>query len=188
MPNHCNNHLSIMGTKKEMDRFLKLVTDPITNEIRLFKSLIPMPKELDDTTSPVNTADKGKNKELVDKYGADNWYDWCINNWDTKWGDYDMNSITPPRKNSSGNEYILDFYYDTAWSPGDEKLSEAIIKQFPKIKGLISYEEPGMAFAGELVFSNGKVISNRSWNMEESREGVDDIDFEWEEKNGRFTS
>jgi len=177
-----------MGTKEEMDEFLKLVTDPITNEIHLFKSLMPMPKELESTTSPVNLADKGKNKELVDKYGSDNWYDWCIDNWGTKWGDYDMNPITPPRKSSSGKEYMLDFYYDTAWSPGDEALSNAIITQFPKIKGLISYEEPGMAFAGELVFYNGKVISNRSWNMEETREGVDDIDFDWEEKNGRFIS
>jgi len=187
MPNHCSNHLSIMGTKEEMDKFLQFVTDPITNEINLFKSLIPMPKELEDTTSPVKFVDKGKNKELVDKYGADNWYDWCINNWGTKWGDYDMNPKTPPRKSGS-DQYLLDFYYDTAWSPGDNELSKAIMKQFPTIKGLISYEEPGMAFAGELVFSNGKVISNRSWSMEEAREGVDDIDFDWEEKNGRFTS
>ena len=73
MPNECMNTLGIMGKKEDVEAFVKFVTFPENNEIKLFNSLIPMPKELNDSQSPVNTANKGKNTELVSKYGADNW-------------------------------------------------------------------------------------------------------------------
>ena len=91
MPNECMNTLGIMGKKEDVEAFVKFVTTE-NNEIKLFNSLIPMRKELNDAQSPVNTANKGKDTELVSKYGADNWYDWCNNNWGTKWGDYELTS------------------------------------------------------------------------------------------------
>ena len=53
-----------------------------------FNTVIPMPKELKGTVSP-NRDDtqekKDASKNLIDKYGSDNWYDWSCENWGTKW-------------------------------------------------------------------------------------------------------
>jgi len=179
MPNECMNTLGIMGKKEDVEAFVKFVTFPENNEIALFNSLIPFPEELGDTTSPVNLADKGKNKELIEKYGADNWYDWKINNWGTKWGDYELTS-TEITKSSSFNsknedEWNIHFSYTTAWSPGETELANAICKRFPKLKAMIQYEEPGMAFAGETLISNGRIVRQDSWELNKQHEHITEV-------------
>lgn len=98
-----------------------------------FDTFAPMPAELRGTRSPVKVVteaelaewliEKEANKdkpfmyedsrpitakeqsELFRKYGADNWYDWAINNWGTKWGAYDS------MEESDGS-----IRFDTAWA------------------------------------------------------------------------
>lgn len=183
MPNHCNNTLGVIGLTKDVESFIDLVkVKIIDDDFELFKTLIPMPKELDGTKKDFEP--ESKNEDLIKKYGADNWYDWCNTNWGTKWGDYETQS--DGIEHHSEYEYshkengLLDydngvsiltgessihFSYDTAWSPGAEELANAICKQFPTLRGFISYEEPGMCFAGNLVFQNGEIISDESWEM-----------------------
>ena len=173
MPNECMNTLSVMGKKENVEEFVKFVTTE-TNEISLFNSLIPFPKELDDTTSPVNLADKGKNKELINKYGADNWYDWRIDNWGTKWGDYELTS-SEINKEYNGDEWYINFAYTTAWSPGENELANAICKHFPKLKAMIQYEEPGMCFAGETLVLNGKIVRQDSWELNHLNESITEV-------------
>ena len=173
MPNECMNKLEIMGKKKDVEAFVKFVTAE-NNEINLFDSLIPMPKELGDTQSPVNLADKGKNKKLIAKYGADNWYDWKIYNWGTKWGDYEL-TTSEITKEYKGDEWHINFNYTTAWSPGEEELANAICKQFPKLKAMIQYEEPGMCFAGETLILNGKIVRQDSWEMHHLNEHITEV-------------
>ena len=43
-----------------------------------------MPKEIKNTTAPSNLSPEDS-KKLKDLYGFDNWYDWCCENWGTKW-------------------------------------------------------------------------------------------------------
>jgi hypothetical protein len=173
MPNECMNTLSVMGEKENVEEFVKFVTTEI-NEISLFNSLIPFPEELGDTTSPVNLADKGKNKELIEKYGSDNWYDWRVDNWGTKWGDYELTS-SEINKEYSGDEWYINFNYTTAWSPGEDKLANAICKHFPKLKAMIQYEEPGMCFAGETLVLNGKIVRQDSWELNQLNESITEV-------------
>lgn len=197
MPNHCNNTLGITGPTKDVEEFIELVTnkgpDKDENEYELFKNLLPMPKELEGTTSP----SKEGNVDLIDKYGHDNWYDWCNANWGTKWGDYSISSdgiehlesyeysvlengetdFENPIKKLNG-ESSIHFTYDTAWSPGCDELGNAIVNRFPNLKGFISYEEPGMGFAGQLLFANGEIIGHDQWEFHQTYDDVNDIDFE----------
>ena len=174
MPNECMNTLGIMGKKEDVEAFVKFVTYPENNEIALFNSLMPMPEELGDTQSPVNLADKGKNKELISKYGADNWYDWKINNWGTKWGDYELTS-SEITKAYNEDEWHIHYNYTTAWCPGENELANAICKQFPKLKAMIQYEEPGMAFAGETLILNGKIVRQDSWELNHLNEDITEV-------------
>jgi len=176
MPNHCNNTLGIIGKIKDVQDFIELVTntegsDKEEDKYELFKNLIPMPKELEGTTSP---SEEG-NVDLVDKYGHDNWYDWCNHNWGTKWGDY---SLTSTDINIEGEEANIHFYYDTAWAPGCDELANAIVNRFPNLKGFIAYEEPGMGFAGQLIFSKGKIGFHNQWELNQAYDDVTDIDFD----------
>jgi hypothetical protein len=85
MPNHVSNIVEITGEKaKEVIDILFNENDECT-----FDNFFPMPKELANTTSP----NKESNQDLIDKFGADNWYDWKINNYGTKWGIYEGNRI-----------------------------------------------------------------------------------------------
>lgn len=195
MPNHCQNNLGITGKVEDIEKFIAFVKnngdDKEENEYNLFESLIPMPKELEGTTSP----SKG-NTDLIDKYGYDNWYDWCNSNWGTKWGDYNMDAESisyeanmeyPKNENGlldydngspilTGNANIH-FRYDTAWAPGCDELAEAIVKQFPTLNGFIHYEEPGMCFAGQLIFANGGIKEHDQWEHRNVTDDVTDIDF-----------
>jgi hypothetical protein len=199
MPNHCNNKLGIIGPTKDVQDFIELVTnnDDATkeqNKYELFKNLIPMPNELEGTTS---SSGKGKNEQLIKKYGSDNWYDWCNSNWGTKWGDYSISSSEinyeviyeyttlengeKDYENSiqkiSGKASIH-FDYDTAWAPGCDELAQAIVNRFPNLNGFISYEEPGMAFAGQLIFANGEIKQHNQWEYHYTPDDVTDIDFD----------
>jgi hypothetical protein len=72
MPNHCNNTLGVLGKTSDVEKFVEFVKsknkDKTGCEYEIFESLIPMPKELEGTTSP----SKGGNEELINKYGTDN--------------------------------------------------------------------------------------------------------------------
>ena len=53
-----------------------------------FNTVVPMPKELQGTVSPSKDdtqEEKDASKNLIEKYGSDNWYDWSCENWGTKW-------------------------------------------------------------------------------------------------------
>jgi len=85
--------------------------DPILD----FNGTVPMPEELIGTVSGSEDAkpewQKQRSAELIKKYGADNWYNWCATNWSTKWGAYD---IADPVRNDDGS---ITYRFDTAWSP-----------------------------------------------------------------------
>ncbi len=182
MPNECMNTLGVMGEKEDVEAFVKFVTNA-NNEVSLFDSLIPFPEELNNTTSPVSAEDKEKSPGLIAKYGVDNWYDWKINNWGTKWGDYDLTSgeITQIKEYKMGGDEVLrdewhiHFSYTTAWSPGENELANAICKIFPKLKAMIQYEEPGMAFAGETLVLNGKIVKQECWEMHNLHEHITEV-------------
>ena len=197
MPNHCSNKLGITGPIDDVEKFIAFVKnngdDKDENEYNLFESLIPMPKELEGTTSP----SKEGNVDSIDKYGHDNWYDWCNANWGTKWGDYSLTTSGISHKKkyaystlengetdyenpvvTLSGESSIHFEYDTAWAPGCDELAEAIVKQFPTLNGYIYYEEPGMGFAGQLIFAEGEIKEHDQWEHHYVPNEVTDIDFD----------
>lgn len=99
----------------------------------------PLPKKLEGTTSPNPNRGTDESKALVKKFGADNWYDWRVNNWGTKW---DVEAEI-----SEVDDKTLAINFDSAWAPP----IAAIIKlatMFPNLAFRLSYIEPGMCFAG----------------------------------------
>ena len=81
MPNHVENNLTFDGNEKDIKELMNCL---IINGEPSVDGFLPMPSELRDTTSPSRV----ENQVLINKYGHDNWYDWAVENWGTKWGFY----------------------------------------------------------------------------------------------------
>ncbi len=112
-------------------------------------SLHPMPGELEDTSSPSFP----RNKMLIGKYGFDNWYDWRIRNWGTKW---DVQAVLE----DEGDGY-LDYSFQSAWSPPVEWL-EKVARDYPQLSFRLEYEEEGRDFVGVATAKEGKVSNSCS--------------------------
>ena len=96
-----------------------------------FQKIRPIPTAL----KKVDENDKELCKELIRKYGADNWWDWCVMNWGTKW-EADVYSSEP-----DGIGFV------TAWSP-----PIGIVKALSMLTGRdfrLTYIEEGVDFCGE---------------------------------------
>ena len=105
MPNWCDNQVTITGSKSVIDKMEKIVKEEkgAGGLLNFFK---PMPKELEDTTSPSSSAKKPQ--PMVD--GFDNWYDWRCENWGTKW---DVNEFYGVDRQGD----TISFGFSSAWSP-----------------------------------------------------------------------
>jgi hypothetical protein len=97
-----------------------------------------MPSELEGTTSPTPKGEEENANLLAEKYGASNWYDWRLNNWGTKW---DVEAEV------DDDDSLIRISFDSAWSPPQLAVAELAAK-FPNLQFRLSYEEPGMGFAG----------------------------------------
>ena len=145
MPNWCDNQITITGPNSVIDKIEKIVSDE-KNPDGLLNFFHPMPKELDGTTSPTSSADKPQ--PMVE--GFDNWYDWRVENWCTKW---DCNEFYGVDKQADAliGDSTISFGFSSAWSPPIGAYEKFIIsssekKQDVSIKAY--YYEGGCDFMG----------------------------------------
>ena len=140
MPNWCNNSVEIYHEDPAM---IERVREAF-NKGALLNEFIPIPQSLRIVAGCVGDPDEQKkleedtarNKEV---HGYGNWYDYCVNEWGTKW---DVGADGNPAQDIPGG---LMLGFESAWAPpcaAYEKLTE----QGFRIRAM--YFEPGMAFAG----------------------------------------
>ena len=84
------------------------------------------------------------------QYGALTWYEWCNNNWGTKW------NACEPWFEETDNQ--LTYYFDTAWS-APFPIFEELSRRFPNIKVRVEYRnEDGYECIWNRIYENGEVI------------------------------
>ena len=156
MPNHCHNRVTIYGsgndTEETREQIAKL--KEIFEGESIFTQIIPEP---DWANTPLMSSDvtkygqdRGKLGELPMPDGTfqstdrrdDRWYDWRLQNWDTKWDAYDVH-ITDDDPDQ------LEVEFDTAWSP-PEAICNEIREQYPDLAISWFFDEPGCEIAGYL--------------------------------------
>ena len=183
MPNHCDNRLYVRGDVKQLDEFMRQISTDNADKYEI-SSLVPMPEALVGTDSPTPKSSepdpnwatllakgemtqewydelvtKQKNRyesgqKLFAETGYRNWYDWAIQNWGTKWGDYNHYSVI---RNDDG-QFGIEIGYETAWSPFIPTFWEKVSAMFPDLEFVVVYEEPGMCFAGSEKYKNGETV------------------------------
>ena len=134
MPNYCFNFLAINGSTDECKQIFEFVKSD-TNDFD-FNKIIPMP----DNIYRGGLGDK--EREI---YGENNWHDWSLKNWGTKWNS-DVVGV-------SDDEVIC----ETAWGPSIPVI-EALAKIFPTVEFTYTYYEIGNAFCGKRVYENAELV------------------------------
>jgi len=164
MPNHCHNRVTFYPAGDDTTKAIediKAIKQMFEDE-NCFGQIIPEP---DWANTPLMSSDlkrygqdRGKLGELpitqTDRFGEslrfqstgqpdDRWYDWRVQNWDTKWDAYDVEVVDPDPEN-------LEIEFNTAWSP-PEAICHALREKFEDTVAISwFYDEPGCEIAGYL--------------------------------------
>ena len=187
MPNWCDNQLTVFGEKRDLKKFKKLVassgiereligfddsSEPIYEEKKIkhifdFNSILPMPQELEGTSSPPREKDKKLTIELKKKFGHGDWYSWREENWGTKWNTNPKWSSCTTERTIISDDTIskikykdivkLIYVFRTAWCPPEPVIKEAA-KKFPKLLFKLRSEEWIEGIEGYLICQNSVVI------------------------------
>ena len=146
MPNWCNNTVEI--SHKDQSKMESLVAS--INEGKFCNHVIPVPESLHivagrvgDDTDPKQIDLEAQEKANLEAHGYATWYDFCVNEWGTKWDVDPYNPIEFDSEWDKNNK--ITFGFDSAWAP-PLGVYEALVEQGFSVRGY--YYESGMNFAG----------------------------------------
>ena len=159
MPNWCNNNLTLTHKDPAM---IQRAYDALERG-EFLSEFCPIPRELGDAI-----ADGSVNEAMVAKYGYSNWYDYCVNEWGTKWdiGEQGASDIHP-------DGTMLHTYFDSAWSPPT--------RAYEKLEALgfgvdAMYYEGGMGYAGTYSNGNDDEINLEGMSADEVEQEYPELD------------
>ena len=142
MPNHCHNRVTFYSANTEAVAKLKQIFE----DENCFGQIIPEPDWPNtpnkDGELPVKHEDPWLTYRWSNGRQDDRWYDWRIQNWDTKWDCYDV-VVTDDDPES------VEIEFNTAWSP-PEAICNQIREDYPDVSVSWFYDEPGCEIAGYL--------------------------------------
>ena len=158
MPNWCSNRVDVYSENKadlqkvldifnNKNVFNQIIPEPNWSKIH-FKGELPKVREM---KSP-NGETFGTVTEFADGTQDTRWYDWRLQNWDTKWDVHEVDIEEERWKSDDGDELELESFtaeFQTAWSP-PEAICRRLRDMFPKVSISWFYDEPGCQVAGYL--------------------------------------
>jgi len=147
MPNWCNNTITLRHADPAM---IKRAQEALERS-EFLNEFHPVPNDLKIVAGRVGADDDQAQKDLVLKeqanraqFGYANWYDWCVNEWGTKW---DVGDEGSTMINEDGS---LTASFDSAWAPPVQFY--AVLEDLGfEVKAY--YFEGGMMFAG--IYEDG---------------------------------
>ena len=175
MPNWCYNHLEVTGDEKQLQKFVEKSTTNIERDDEFsFNGTYSMPKTLRITAGThLSFIEKIKKYINIRLYGYDNWYNWSIANWGTKWDACESNIC----------HNDIDYFavsFESAWSPPIAWIDN-IMKDFPDLCFTLEYEEPGMCFGGRLLAQYETLWDDLHWDLDQASECCEG-EVNWEHK------
>ena len=163
MPNHCHNRVTFYPAGNDTSKAIEDIKEikKMFEDEECFTQIIPEP---DWANTPLMSKDvqglvydRGKVgelpqyvedpwKRLVFKSTGrtdDRWYDWRVQNWDTKWDAYDVEVVDPDPEN-------MEIEFNTAWAP-PEAICHALREKYEDTVSISwFFDEPGCEIAGYL--------------------------------------
>ena len=119
MPNHITNRIKLFGDESDIRRLMEAVKNDKYGIGTLdFEKIIPMPDN-------IYRGNLGAAEQKL--YGNNNWYDWSLANWGTKWDAYGYDDCI----DYSGDKDTITFL--TAWS-APHPVIEKLAQMYPAVK------------------------------------------------------
>ena len=187
MPNWCNNYLELEHDDPAMiERAKKAFA-----EGKLLEEFVPVPASLHIVAGCVGDPDEQKKLEEdtaknLEVHGYGNWYDYCVNEWGTKW-DVGGDDCVSPGDNGPNSVVMV---FDSAWAPPCAAMDKFMDLGF---RVTLYYYESGMCFAGIYSEAGDDFYELGGMNSEQVAEELPyelDVKFcisesmaEWEEDN-----
>ena len=178
MPNWVYNGLTIEGNPDSVNKLVNQMNQPFTVIHDSWDSnVMSMRKIATSYSAPIfafwniikptdleayyGQRDHTKNISDAMKFEGNDWYDWNVRNWGTKWDVGVSNDEEHPDTYmegpiANGENLVVYYNFNTAWSrplPALEKLSA----QYPTLLFTLSYEEE-TGWGGECEFLRGEYI------------------------------
>ena len=175
MPNHVEGLIRILGDEKDLKDIMEFVKDE--DKCISADKIIPYPekfKKMDEDhyarygnwgeSTPeqkVNASEDIKNGTYTKDGYNNGGYNWCCNNWGTKWGFY--NTKVSDIIELPNGEFVVEYTVRTAWSPAFpviRRLSEL----YPNVTIEYWYEEEGWFYpAGRVTYNGGDETDDEIW-------------------------
>ena len=171
MPNWCENNLIIRGSRKELDKFKKDMGEKLLDARKIipypekydkldiisrkwYKKADEYARKVGNDAREWYCGDKLTKKQREDFYKENGkekkdgfnsgGYEWCYENWGTKWGFCDVVIRYE-------NEDEIYYTFETAWSPPLPLIDE-MSAIYPKLEIVLNYVEEGEQFSGGVKY------------------------------------
>lgn len=181
MPNWVFNGLTVEGNPESVKKMMDQLNEPFvrvhdnwsTETHQMEKQQVTYPNPVFafwNIVKPTNLdtydSQPAHTPELPITFEGDDWYNWNVRNWGTKW-DVAVSSDneypdTTVEDTVNGENHVVHYNFNTAWSrpmPALLNLSE----QYPDLLFTLSYEEE-TGWGGECELLRGKIISESMYD------------------------
>lgn len=216
MPNHVINHLEIIGHEHHIKDVMKSLRSKEDPDVCFdFNSFLPMPEELRKVTSPARIVTKAElKKELkqmeedpdnifhrthgitqemsddyIQRFGSNDWYDWALTNWGTKWGAYDQRLVSEEPDAEKPQYTRIKIEFQTAWSSSVHAIIQLSL-QYPAFVFHLTYaDEDCGSNTGRFKFKRGV---EKDYRPKDGSNEAMEIYFEcwgsegWEQVDGKW--
>jgi hypothetical protein len=197
MPNWVYNTLTVEGDQFSIARLKKQVGQPFTRKYADYKSVDGELKQIEVETTFNNPVfafwnickpedmhaylydkDTGVPENPTDEkawFQSNNWYDWNVRNWGTKWDVANTDDESYPETELLEDEDMrLQYSFNTAWAPPTPVI-KLLSEQYPTMNITLDYEEE-TGWGGETEFTNGSMleISSYGWKCRECDNELDE--------------
>ncbi len=100
------------------------------------------------------------------QFKTNDWYNWNVRNWGTKWDVAVSSDDEYPETNTegpitNGDNLVVHYNFNTAWSPPHPAITK-LSSQYPTLLFTLSYEEE-TGWGGECEFLRGEMISESDY-------------------------
>jgi hypothetical protein len=186
MPNWCNNTVEIYHDDPVMiERARKAF-----NDAKFLNEFVPIPESLQIVSgrcgaddNPEQIALEAAQKSNIEQHGYKDWYDFCVNEWGTKW---DVGGDGYEAQDIPGGLMLT---FESAWAPPLNAYEKMLALGF-KIHA--TYFEGGMMFAGDWDNGIDDYYELGDMSSEEIQEelpehldeayGISEMKAEWEDE------
>jgi hypothetical protein len=172
MPNHVYNKMTVTGSAEALAAFKtktqRLDEDNHPREFSYWNFITPPQEALDSgeyyaTHGFVDGKDSGNTKN--------NWYNFNVREWGTKWDAYD---IQPDEYSITATSWTIS--WNSAWSP-PMPVFNAISEQHPELEFDFYWEEE-QGWGGEGIGATGSFSITKEWDIPESHAQWVELDME----------